>query len=473
MRLKTRALSIFTLFALLLLLVFGTTVHAVESEQRAQFATPIMVVNASFLNVRTGPGVEYSVLTTVVGGTELPVLGVARDRVWYQVSTLAGVGWINSQFALPRGDFRNVPFAEAPTIVGMAAPGAVGSDDATGTVGFSSGREWGISITIDNPLRTGPSINSNSLGTLFPDMSVMFTLLEATSNEGVVWYRIRVPSMGTGWVEASKTMLRPFACGVTAVIMRTVIAPNTGPDGSGTLTGNVQVPEGAEAYLLDAINNFYKVELQDGNNGWIPSEAALIRGPVRSEYCTSGAVRDTGPGAGGGGTTGSTPGTTTGTTAQLAGPRVVINTGFLNLRSGPGAQYTVVTTLPGGTQLPVIGIAPDRVWYLVQGTFGQAWLNGEFALFRGSARGVPIIRDVAGVLSTPTATITNAVTLYATPSTGSASLGAISGPVDLPVVARTSDFNWVQVRNGNSFAWVQVSQIQLRGDTGLIPVTGG
>ncbi len=76
-----------------------------------------MVVNSSFLNIRTGPGVKYEILITVVGGTQLPVLGVAQDRVWYQVSTVVGVGWVNSEFVIPRGDFSTLPVIDTSTVI--------------------------------------------------------------------------------------------------------------------------------------------------------------------------------------------------------------------------------------------------------------------------------------------------------------------------------------------------------------------
>src|SRR5690606_30625047 len=91
-------------------LAIGGTVSASDAEQ--SFQQPIVVVNTSFLNVRTGPGAEYTVLVTVVGGTELPVLGVFEDGVWYQVNTDAGPGWINIEFTLPRGDFSNLPLLD-------------------------------------------------------------------------------------------------------------------------------------------------------------------------------------------------------------------------------------------------------------------------------------------------------------------------------------------------------------------------
>jgi uncharacterized protein YraI len=456
---------------------FSTAAAAtVETDQQAQFVAPIMVVNASFLNIRTGPGVEFTVLTTVVGGTELPVLGVARDRVWYQVSTLAGVGWVNSQFTLPRGNFTNVPFVEAPPITGTIAPSTTGtgitvsSDDAV--FGFGGGRAWGISITETHPFRTQPTINSGSPGNISSDTTVIFTVLAASTGDGVVWYQINTRAFGTGWVEGTKAMFRPFACELSAVVFVTSAAPILGPDGSGTLDGNMRVEAGSEAYLLDAVGTQYKVELIDGNTGWVPTTVVSIREGVRSAYCDGGGTDGAAvnPGQGGGGVVGTQ---TAPVQPALEGPRVVINTGFLNIRSGPGNQYTVITSVPGGTVLRVIGFAPDGVWYLVEGTFGQGWLNSDFTLFRGSGRGVPIIRNATGLLSTPVATITNAVTLYATPSLSSAIVGALSGPLQVNVVARSADFNWVQLSTSIGFGWVQASQVSLGGDTNLIPVISG
>jgi uncharacterized protein YraI len=63
----------------------------------------------------------------------------------------------------------------------------------------------------------------------------------------------------------------------------------------------------------------------------------------------------------------------------------------LNVRSGPSSQFGILATYPGGSELPVIGIAKDGVWYLVEGTFGQGWINSEFTIFRGSIKSVPII----------------------------------------------------------------------------------
>ena len=184
---------------------------------QAQYAAPIAVVNTGNLNVRSGPGPQFSVITTVPGGAQLPVLGFNEDASWYLVTSPAGNGWIYASFTVPRGDFRFVPVI---TIQGL----------------------------------------QNSV----------------------------VTSGGT------------------------LAIPGT--------TGTVSAP--------------------------IP---------------------------------------------ELDPGRVVVNTGNLNVRSGPGPQFSILGSVPGGTVLPVDGVTPDQAWFLVSSPYGAGWVDGEFVVFRGAVASVPIL----------------------------------------------------------------------------------
>lgn len=479
-----RFLSLAVLVALLLGVFATSTALAAPSEQRAQFTAPVMVVNSSFLNVRTGPGLQYSVLVTVVGGSALPVLGVSRDRVWYQVTTVVGVGWVNSQYTLARGDFSNVPFVEAPAVVDAAAfaaattySGAINNiDDTAVDFGFSNRREWGVSVIVEHPLRAQPTINAVEVNFMNIDLSVIYSVVSATFAEGVNWIQISATD-GTGrpfngWLEETKVRFRPYACTLTAVEFTRSAEIKRGPDGSGPAQP-VPVSQGAEAYLLDKVNNAYKVELVDGTVGWTEEGIVAVRAAgVRVVYCEQG-------GASAGSLANSNVPGAVNAGAQLpAGvafgsiPHIVINTGFLNVRSGPGVQYSSVATVAGGLELAVIGIAPDRVWYLVQGSFGQGWLNSEFTLFRGDGSRLPIIRGAIGVVARPSAVISGVVTLYAAPNLTLGSIGTLTGPIQVDLVARTADFNWVQVNTSLGFGWVQRDFVVINGDIGAIPVIG-
>lgn len=63
-------------------------------------ATGMVVVQASALNVRLGPGLDYGVVGVVSGGIQLPVYGSTPN--WYYVRTPNGnFGWVMMNFTAP------------------------------------------------------------------------------------------------------------------------------------------------------------------------------------------------------------------------------------------------------------------------------------------------------------------------------------------------------------------------------------
>lgn len=82
---------------------------------------------------------------------------------------------------------------------------------------------------------------------------------------------------------------------------------------------------------------------------------------------------------------------------------LIVNTPALNVRSGPGAQYTVLATVAGGDQLSVVGRNDGREnWWYVELANGQrGWLNNIHVVIRGDLTGTPVVAH-EGVLILPT-----------------------------------------------------------------------
>lgn len=484
------------LLVVLVTLVAGTGVQAdmpaEPVEQQAQFALPIFVVNTPFLNVRTGPGVQYTVLAVARGGTELPVLGVARDRVWYLVSTAVGNGWINAEFALPRGDFRNVPLIDTsdieapatvqspPAVLGLPPdPGQGGGVVVPGQGGaVAPGQDPNrirarLLVSAVN-LRVSPDPEAAFIDILFRDEGTDYAIVgQATDDDGVQWLAIVVPDVGTGWVEAAKT--RPSLNAAFGTVL-TIIADSVAlsPQPGNPLENQVVLSGGDEVYLRGLLEDGrVVVETINGVIGTIPFESQTTRTgtPTDSLAPRSGQAPSASPVVVQPGVVAPVVQVPPGQPA-LQLPVAIVNTPRLNIRSGPGAQFTVVATVDGGTQFPVIGFAPDEVWWLVSGNFGEGWVNEEFVLFRGDLSNVPLVRDtvVNATIARPIAVVSTAIPLLAAPRSGSTVLGTVVGPLELPVVARTPDFNWVQLETSLGFGWVQASQVTLRGDGSLIPI---
>jgi uncharacterized protein YraI len=502
MSFKTRIASLIVLFSLLLSVAI-VPASAAPAQQQAQFAAPVFVVNTSFLNIRSGPGVQYTVLVTVIGGTELPVLAVADDRVWYLVATPVGNGWANIQYVLPRGDFRNVPLLD-PAVVGaplvmpstpltIGLPNTAGQGGGGAPPGFVPMNRAATAPSVERfratlnvasvNLRSQPNVNAPSIATLLQDETDDFAIVGSSKDrDGFDWYAIAVPDVGTGWVEGPKMRVRLSARYRSVVsITSDTIAMTVSPGGDSA--GLPILSEGQEAFLLNLSRDgqHVQIELGDGKVGWVPFSAVVTRTgtPTDEPGIAYGTVGENGfvenppqvgvvgqpvgvAGQGGGG-------------PQLELPIAIVNTGNLNIRSGPGAQYTSVAVVPGGTQLVALGIFEDEVWFLVQGYFGQGWINREFVLFRGVLDYLPIIREEAIVSATvaqPVAYIGATVSLYGAPGTQFAVVGAVYGPVEVPVVARTADFGWIQVSTPSGFGWVPASQVAVRGDASIIPIIG-
>lgn len=459
------------MIAVLSVVSFAGVASAAPVEQDARYNTPVVVVNTSFLNIRTGPGVQYSTLITVVGGTTLPVLGIAPDGVWFQVSTQAGVGWLNSQYGLPRGNFQYVPVVQPPAITQPATvpsfTGASGEEDGAADVGFASGRVWGLSVLVEHDLRTTAGIAGKSVRVIGAD-GIIYAVTNAAFVDGVSWVQINVPGLGLGWVEQSKSTYRPYGCGFSVVQMTQSRDLAVGPDGTGG-DKEKSIAAGQEAYLLDVKGDLYKIELISGGVGWVDVMGITIRdeSKVQAPACVSATSVSEGTGAGG-----NEGGSTSATQPSFAGAYVVVNTGYLNIRSGAGAQYNSVASVPGGTRLPAIGFAPDGVWILVSGDFGRGWVNSDFVLFRGDASSLPIVRETAGETALPVAQLTRTITLYAAPNLTLGVVGTLNAPGEYTVIGRTADSLWVQLTSPVGIGWVQADFVIVKGNTALIPIIG-
>jgi uncharacterized protein YraI len=404
MKLKVLCLVMASVF---LLSVFTVNIVAAQNIPQPQLATPIMVVNTPALNARSGPGPQYTVIVTLNGGSELPVLGSNSDGSWYLVATPLGAAWIDVDFVLARGDFRFVPELVIPepqadpvsvpqTIqlpvpaLSSASAGAVQAAPAPVTsAGVTTGtiaERFRILINVTAiDLRAQPREGASVINTLFPNSQTDYTLVGRTvDTRGVEWVAIVVPGIGTGWVEAAKTTLR------LSGRYRPVLTVLTGPAFLASLTANpapgvAPLQAGQEVWLLDASLGGSRVQVETANGfiGFIAPGAVQLRQGTLSDLPASAFESAV-------------------TTSdfvipipvpQRAQPQVIVNTAFLNVRSGPGGQFSALAVVSGGDLLEPIGIAPDSEWILVRGDFGAGWIDTEFILFRGEIDNVPIVLD--------------------------------------------------------------------------------
>jgi dipeptidyl aminopeptidase/acylaminoacyl peptidase len=112
----------------LLALLLAVSIPAMAGAQGSD--TPQAVSQVGALNVRSGPGVGYSAISTLKQGQALPIVGRNAASGWWQVQLADGrKGWVTGQPALVKvqGDTSKTPEAAAPRAPAARASGRGGS----------------------------------------------------------------------------------------------------------------------------------------------------------------------------------------------------------------------------------------------------------------------------------------------------------------------------------------------------------
>jgi hypothetical protein len=116
-------------------------------------------------------------VATVAGGDQFDVTGFASDGVWYRVRGNFGVGWINSEFIIFRGDGRYIPVIR-------------------GIIGFLSTPKAMISNAVT--LYAAPNSTMGVIGTLSGPLEVN----AVARTQALDWVQLDT-SIGYGWVMAN------------------------------------------------------------------------------------------------------------------------------------------------------------------------------------------------------------------------------------------------------------------------------
>jgi uncharacterized protein YraI len=161
-RIVRRALLVFALVALL----------APSALTWAQAATGL-ITNVGRLNVRTGPGPGFPVVTILDVGANVGLIGRNADASWVQIQLPGSVqGWVNARYVTP-----SVPISSLPIVAQVSA---------------ASARVNAFFLNV----RTGPGVAFAVIGTLSRGDGVS---LVGRSVDGV-WAQIVLPNGTRGWV---------------------------------------------------------------------------------------------------------------------------------------------------------------------------------------------------------------------------------------------------------------------------------
>jgi uncharacterized protein YraI len=140
--------------------------------------------------------------------------------------------------------------------------------------------------------------------------------------------------------------------------------------------------------------------------------------------------------------------------AAAQGNATIINASRVNLRSGPGAGFPVVTVLSAGQQLTLLGANADASWYQVQTTYGQiGWVAARFVSANYGGIVVPQTAPTGGQAAVVTTPFLN---IRSGPGANFQDIGTLSQYQSFNLVGRNADNSWVQINipGGIQGGWV-------------------
>ena len=286
------------LLALVLVLsVCPFAVHAEETEART----------TEYVHLRSGPGTNYDSQGVLAEGTVLTVTDTSNSE-WYAVRTSGGTtGYIFSQYI---------------------AIGGSDSGSAAKTTEYVH-------------LRSGPGTNYSSKGVIASGTAI--TVTDTSNSE---WYAVRLSNGTTGYMFSEYISMSGGSSSSgsdsvpstesTAAKVTEYVNVRSGPGTN--YTSKTVIASGASITVTDRSNaEWYAVKLSNGMTGYIFSQYIQLSNDSSSD---AGSVPSTE----------STPAKTT---------------EYVNVRSGPGTNYTSKTVIASGTSITVTDRSNSE-WYAVK-----------------------------------------------------------------------------------------------------------
>jgi uncharacterized protein YgiM (DUF1202 family) len=428
-------LSLLALLGLFFLALAPT--HAVAQDR---VATGIVTTGA--LNVRSGPGPEFQLIGTSYQGHAVAILGRSGFNTWVQVRTFAGlVGWMNANYMQLDVPLNNLPVV--PGQGGIPAPVAAIGVVNTGAVN----------------VRSGPSHNHSIITIAYQGYT--FSLLGRSADNA--WANVRMVDGTVGWVNFGALNINvavnslpviaapaPPTGGATAVVNTGALNVRSGPGVQFSVVSAVYSGHVVQMLGRNADGSWVKARLFNGQEGWVNSRFLNPSTPIANLPIADapGPVAATG----------------------------VVNTGALNVRSGPGVGFSALEVIYQGNQVSVLGRVADSSWVQIRtarGTIG--WVNTSLLNLNVPPGSLPVVGDTTTV-PTNAVVSTGRLNVRSGPALGFPIMTTLTQGTQLTLIGRSATAvtpPWVQVRLSNGLTgWVNANYLFTNVPLNTLPITG-
>ena len=202
-----------------------TTMSGQEMQSMKDYGTSTTLVTSATVNVRSMPGTDAKVLTTLEGNTKVTVTGESQN--WFKVTINGNTGYIRKDFLVYENQMQT---ANSETAASSAAQSSAEIGTAT-----NYGSATTLYASSDVNIRTAPGTDSTIAGSLGTGMAV--SVIGETDN----WFIVSVGG-STGYVsKAYLTSDSSISNGTTATSQNTGSENNTQQETSSGSSGSSSV----------------------------------------------------------------------------------------------------------------------------------------------------------------------------------------------------------------------------------------
>jgi uncharacterized protein YraI len=411
----------------------------------AGFARGASLQAFDHLNIRTGPGLNFPVLVTLSPSQNFVLEGRNADTSWLQVRVPDGrIGWVSSAVITTTFNLATLPVTtDAPAVATMPPAAPVQPGLGVG------GQAVGTVVNANNlNVRTGPGLTFGIMATLPFGSSAV---LEGRNVDGS-WLQVRLADGRLGWVSsafmtanlaiASLPETAP-AIAPPAVPPPTIAPPAAPGVGFSALGASLQsfgnliirtgpglqfpvlvsLPLG-QNFVLEgrtADGSWLWVRVPDGRQGWVSTGVITTTLDLSTLPVVDPATMTVTPPA--------APPPAAPENDDLA-IGVVVNANILNVRSGPGLTFPVISTLPLGSSVQLEGRDTGGFWLQVRLADGrQGWVSSAYMSANRAVAELP----VSDAAAPPVAVTPPATPAEPAPGVGGLALGTVVNANNLNV----------------------------------------
>jgi uncharacterized protein YraI len=345
MNIQSAIKTFIVLLAIFLFLALpGRTLAGSESGSLTPlFSSGTATINTGALNVRSGPGVGYSSVAVVYKNQTVNLLGRNADSSWLKVSLYNGVeGWVNATLVNP-----SVAISSLTVLV------------STSTAHVAAG---------NLNVRSGPGATYASVAVAHNGDSLVLI----GRNSAATWVKVRLANGTEGWVNVTLV--------ATTISIASLPVLDTGPASSEptatVATGALNIRSGASsAYgIVATLSQGQTVVLlgRTADTGW--AKVRVYNGAIgwaNGAYLNASVAFSSLPVVSGGSSTPPPTPSPTGATGS-------VTANALNVRSGPGIGYWVVTGVYWGQHVTVVGRSADGGWLKITVGGFTGWASSSF-----------------------------------------------------------------------------------------------